>query len=315
MTSDASTDEHARVPGIVVGTRSSQLARAQTAEVVRAMRAGWPDVKITERLISTTGDRQRTEPLADIGGFGLFTREIERALLAGEIDIAVHSLKDLPTDMPTGLRLGAVPVREAPWDALVSRDGAGLAELRRGARVGTSSRRRAAQLLSVRPDLVVESIRGNLDTRLRKLVEEDWDAIVIAVSGLTRIGRAAEISEILAPDTMLPAVGQGALGIQVRDGDASVLAIVGAINDPASAQAVAAERSFLAALGGGCRTPIAGFARAEGGRLRLDGLVASVDGVRIVRDGAVGDDPVALGEHVADLLKTQGAQDILAEVG
>src|ERR1051326_8119808 len=250
---------------LVIGSRGSQLALWQ---------AKWIGARLAERgqetrieIIKTTGDKITDVPLAKVGTKGLFTKEIEEALLDGRIDLAVHSLKDLPTEIPTGLTIAAIPQREDARDALV---GARLSDLPAGAKVGTSSLRRAAQLRAVRPDLVIESVRGNLDTRVRKRDEGQYVAIVLAVAGLTRLGWADRIAEILQPDVMCPAVGQGALGIETRT-EGAAREICGALDHGPTRAAVTAERAVLASLGGGCQVPIGAYAELAGSALRLSG--------------------------------------------
>jgi hydroxymethylbilane synthase len=263
-------------------------------------------------IIRTTGDKITDVPLAKVGSKGLFTKEIEEALLDGRADLAVHSLKDLPTEVPEGLALAAVPQREDPRDALV---GKSMAELAAGAKVGTSSLRRAAQLRRLRPDLVVESIRGNLDTRLRKLDEGRYDAILLAAAGLKRLGWGARIGEILEPETMCPAVGQGALAIETRTSGAGFDACR-ALDHAATHAAVAAERSVLMALGGGCQTPIGAHATARDGSLRVLAMVASPDGSELVRGETEGlaSEGERLGRKLAERLLDSGAREILQAV-
>lgn len=256
-------------------------------------------------VIRTTGDRVQTRLLAEIGGKGLFTKEIEEALFDRRIDLAVHSLKDMETVLPPGLAIGCVLPRDDPRDALVTRDGAGFAALPPGARIGTASLRRRAQLLRRRGDLAVAPIRGNVDSRLAKLAAGEVEALVLALCGLERLGKAASASEILAPEFMLPAVGQGALAIECRADDAAVRQLLAPLNDPASAACVAAERAMLAALDGSCRTPIAGLATIAGDRLGLDALLLTPDGAGERRGdiaGAVGD-AVALGTELGERLR------------
>ncbi len=289
---------------MTIGTRGSQLALWQ---------ARWVQGRLegAEILtIKTTGDRIAAAALPEVGGKGLFTKEIEEALLDGRADVAVHSLKDLPTEMDRRLVIAAVPPREDVRDALVGRP---LENLPRGARVGTSSLRRAAQLRHARPDLIVENIRGNVDTRLRKLGEGRYDAVVLAVAGLRRLGLADRIAEVLSPEWMCPAAGQGALAVQCRAGDAETQRRLAALDDPQTRAEVTAERALLAELGGGCRVPIGACARAEGSRLRLTAMVASPDGAQLVRvtlDGSVAD-PEGLGRRAAAELNSRGAADIL----
>lgn len=294
-----------------IGSRGSKLALWQ-AEWVSA-RLGELGEKSRIEIIRTTGDKITDVALSEVGGKGLFTREIEEALLAGRVDLAVHSLKDLPTVLPDGLALAAIPPREDPRDAVVGRR---LGDLSRGARVGTSSLRRAAQLRFVRPDLVVEPVRGNLDTRLRKLEEGQYDAIVLAVAGLRRLGWEAHIAEILPLDRMLPAVGQGALAIETRKEDGSVQDVCARLDDPDTRRAVTAERALLAALGGGCQVPIGAHAETSGGTLSLRAVVISPDGAQAVSQEIHGDAEQAeeLGHELGRRLLAAGAEAILEAV-
>src|SRR5215211_5526977 len=230
-------------------TRSSALARWQTAHVIRLLQNTWPTLECSEHIITTTGDRVLDRPLPEIGGKGLFTAELEEALLSGEVDAAVHSLKDLPVEEPPGIVIGAIPEREAAYDVLVSAEAWTLPNLPEGARVGTCSLRRTAQLLARRPDLTILPLRGNVDTRLRKVLNGEYDAIVLAAAGLTRLGLEAHITETLPLDMMLPAPGQGALAVQCRADDEETLRLLTAIHDPLTYAAVSAERAFLSGLG------------------------------------------------------------------
>ena len=261
-------------------------------------------------IIKTTGDHLQTASLVQAGGKGLFTKEIEEALLAGRIDLAVHSLKDLPTETPPGLAIAAIPQREDPRDALLGRC---LDELRNGALVGTSSGRRAAQLKILRPDLVIEPVRGNVDTRLRKLKEGRYDAILLAVAGLRRLGLEHEISEILSPEQLCPAAGQGALAIETREDD-EARHICAELDDESSRQSVVCERAALAGLGGGCQLPIGAFAEIAGDQLRLRAVVASPHGSRHLSATRCGSRsaPEQLGRAVAEELLAQGAAGLLA---
>ncbi len=292
-----------------IGSRGSALALWQAEHVKAALESRGHGVSI--EVITTTGDRTqgRLEP---VGGKGAFLKEIEEALLAGEVDLAVHSLKDVPVELPEGLRLCAMLPRADPRDALVSASGASLAGLPPGARVGTTSLRRRAQLLAARPDLAIADLRGNVDTRLRRLQEGAFDAIVIATAGITRLGRAAEITERLEPSVVLPAPGQGAIALECRDGDAAIAEAVAPLADGPTTAAVTAERALLAGLGGGCNVPLGAFAEAEGGALWLRALVARVDGRVVVRAEGRGGPPEALGRNVADELLRRGAGALLA---
>jgi hydroxymethylbilane synthase len=277
-----------------IGTRGSPLALAQ-ASLVRARLAAAHGVaaeRIEMKVIRTTGDAIRDRPLAEVGGKGLFTKEIEEALLAGDIDIAVHSAKDMPTVLPAGLSIAAVLPREDPRDAFISRKAATLRALPVGAIVGTASLRRQALVKRARPDLTVVNFRGNVETRLRKLEEGVVDATLLALAGLNRLGLAEAATAILPIDEFLPAVGQGIVALEARDDDARTLTLIEPINAPEDATALAAERAFLAVLDGSCRTPIGGHAEVDGGRLRFRGLIARPDGSEsfvAVREGAAAD--------------------------
>lgn len=306
------------VPATVrLGTRGSLLARWQTDHVSQLLRDQWPELAVEIQVLTTQGDRVVDTPLSVMGGKGLFTAELEAALRDRTIDLAVHSLKDLPTDNPDGLILGAIPERASAQDVLISRKHYTLKTLPHGALVGTSSRRRAAQLLYSRPDLHILDIRGNVDTRIRKALDADtnYDAIVLASAGLERIGRADVISDVLALDEMLPAPGQGALGVQCRDDQASKR-LLSPINHAETSMTVTAERAFLAGLGGGCSLPIAAYGTVEGGRLHLRGRVNALDGskqVDVQLDGLADAQTaeqlghelaqMALGQNVAALLE------------
>lgn len=293
---------------LVIASRGSQLALWQARWVERRLAELGIESRI--RIIKTTGDKITDVPLAKVGTKGLFTKEIEEALLAGEADLAVHSLKDLPTELPPGLVLAAVPEREDARDAMV---GARIESLPRGARVGTSSLRRAAQLRRLRPDVVVESIRGNLDTRLRKLDEGRYDAIVLAAAGLRRLGWAGRIAEILPPEVMCPAVAQGALAIETTAAGAEAVA---ALDHPPSRAAVSAERALLAALGGGCQVPVGAHAAVAGDGLRLLAVAATPDGTELVRaerEGAAGE-AERIGRELGFELLERGARRILEAV-
>ena len=269
-----------------LGTRTSRLATWQARHVAAALEAAWPGLAVELVPFVTEGDKVLDKPLPEIGGKGLFTVELEAALGAGRIDLAVHSLKDLPTDDPPGLTVGATTEREDPRDAWICPGGHGLDDLPRGATVGTSSLRRGSQLLRRRPDLVVRSIRGNVETRIRKVHEEAYDAGVLALAGLSRLGIEGRAASVLPLDVMLPAPGQAALGVQVRADDGAVREAVGALDHAETRAAVTAERQFLASLGGGCSAPIAAYGTVEGDRLRLRGRVVSLDGARTVEVGA-----------------------------
>ena len=300
---------------LIVGTRGSRLARRQTESVVALLKEHCPDCRLEVRTVHTTGDR-RPEPLSEISGEGVFTKELETALLAGEIDIAVHSLKDLPTDIAHGLAVAAVTRREDPRDALVSRERTPLAKLPRGARIGTGSVRRAAQLRLLRPDVKPVPIRGNVDTRLAKVESGEFDAVIVAAAALSRIGWLDRAAEIISLEAMLPAPGQGALAVETRADDAEVLRIVASIDDRDSRLATAAERAFLRRLGGGCRIPVAALATIKNGELRLDGLVVDPQGRQAFRGEMTGApaDAESLGERLAASLLSEGASEILEEM-
>lgn len=296
-----------------IGTRGSQLALWQARWVQSAIMRRQPDVEVDLLIIKTQGDKILDVPLAKVGGKGLFVKEIEEALLDGRIDLAVHSMKDMPAELPPGLTICAVPKRENPLDALISIEHDSLDDLPQGARVGTSSLRRSAQLKHLRPDLEIVSLRGNLDTRLKKLETTDLSAIVLAAAGLTRLGLADRITTYLNEEQMLPAVGQGALCIETRDEDPSVQSIVGQLDDPDTRTAVMAERAFLKRLEGGCQVPIAGHAKTEGSSLRLCGLVADLDGRNIIKNTMAGQAEHAdhLGRSLGEDLLNRGAGPIL----
>lgn len=298
-----------------IGTRSSPLALWQAEWVRSRIVERYPKVEVSLVTIKTTGDRILDVPLAKVGGKGLFVKEIEEAMLAGEVDIAVHSMKDVPTEFPPGLGLICTTRREDPRDALVSR-GIRLVDLPAGARIGTSALRRQAQLLALRPDLEMVVIRGNVETRLGKLDSERLDAVVLAAAGLKRLGFADRVTEYLPVQVSLPAIGQGALGIECRLDDRELLEMISFLNDPPTQQAVGAERAFLLRCEGGCQVPLAAFGEMDGGRLRLTGLISSIDGARTVR-GSISGPPEsfhALGTELADRLLADGGREILREV-
>lgn len=296
-----------------IGTRGSRLAVRQAELVAEALGRAWPGLAVELVPIRTSGDRLPDANLALVGGKGLFVKEIDEALLDGRVELAVHSLKDLPAEIADGLALAAFPERDDPRDVLVSRTGGGLDGLPRGARVGTGSLRRRVQLLARRPDLAVELIRGNVDTRLRKLEEGPYDAVVLAAAGLRRLGLAPPGAVVLAAAEMLPAVGQGTLAVATRADDAATRRLVAPLDHAETRAAAEAERAFLGAIGGSCTTPLAAYARREGGAFRLDALVATPDGARVLRDGETGDpaDAAALGCRVAERMLAAGAADIV----
>jgi len=293
-----------------IGTRASALARWQADWVAAELRRTGTDVELVP--ITTTGDRDQS-PIGTLGTAGVFTKEIQRALLDRRIDLAVHSLKDLPTEPVPGLALAAVPRRAAPWDALIFPAGGSLEQLPAGAVVGTSSLRRRAQLLHLRPDLELREIRGNVDTRLRKLQQGEFQALILALAGLDRLGQADQATAQLRPPQLLPAVGQGALGLETREDDRQTRDQLEPLNDPASFQAVTSERAMLATLRGGCLAPVAAWARIESGQLVLSGRVLSLDG-RQQLDATATATPAecaALGQRVAEQLLAQGAASLI----
>lgn len=294
-----------------IGTRGSALARAQTELVLGRLRALDPGLPVETVVIRTSGDRGQREVR------GAFVRELQHALLEGQIDLAVHSLKDLPTDPVPGLRLAAVLEREDPREALVAREGWTWATLPSGARVGTGSPRRTAQLRAMRPDLVYLPLVGNVDTRLRRLEEGHYEAIVLAMAGLIRLGRGDRVTEVFPLEQLLPAPGQGAIAVEVRADDAPTLALVGRLNHLPTWWAVTAERAFLRALGGGCRVPIAAYAEVHGDRLTLAGRVMAPDGARAVRGQIEGpaEAAEALGEALAERIKAADGSALLEDRG
>ncbi len=303
---------------IRIGSRRSALALWQAEHVRGLLHAHHPGLRVEVVHFTTHGDRVLDRPLPEIGGKGLFTQELEEALLAGQIDLAVHSLKDLPTDLADSFVLGAILPRGNPFDALISRKGCTLAALSPGATVGTSSLRRTAQLRAYRPDLRTESLRGNVDTRLRKALDPEgsYDAIVLAAAGLKRLGRGDAINEMLPPEVMLPAPGQGALAVQCRAGDAQTLEVLAPLDDPATRCAVTAERAFLHRLDAGCRLPVSAYAWLDGDDLRLTGRVSAVDGAQTltVHGSAALSKAFALGVELADQALAQGADALLGAV-
>ncbi|MGN6698707.1 MAG: hydroxymethylbilane synthase [Thermomicrobiales bacterium] len=301
---------------IVIGTRGSKLALAQTELVRAALLARYPALTISVARITTQGDAVIDRPLAAIGGKGLFVTEIEAALRDGRIDLAVHSAKDLPSTLPDDLTIAAIPARADARDVLVARDGAVLRDLPPRACVGTSSPRRACQLRALRPDLTIADVRGNVDTRLRKLAEGQYDAIALAAAGLARLALTGVISEWFAPETMVPAIGQGALAIETRADDADLAALLAPLHDADTAAAVTAERAFLAELGGGCTAAVAAHATIAGDTLTLAGLIGAPDG-RLVRDTRASAvvDAARLGATLAASLLAAGGVVLLSEAG
>jgi hydroxymethylbilane synthase len=297
-----------------IATRKSPLALWQAEHVAAALRASHPGLAVELVGMTTQGDKILDSPLAKIGGKGLFVKELEQGLLEGTADIAVHSMKDVPVELPPGLRIAAILEREDPRDALVSDRVGTLDDLPEGARVGTSSLRRQCQLAARRPDLQILSLRGNVNTRLRRLDEGEYDAIILAGAGLKRLGFQARIRVLLSPEQSLPAIGQGAIGIECRADDGEVDALLAPLHHAATASCVRAERALNERLHGGCQVPIAGYATLEEGELALRGLVGRPDGRQVLRGAVRGPetDAVALGHHLAEDLLAQGADRILA---
>jgi hydroxymethylbilane synthase len=306
---------------LIIGSRGSRLALWQAEWVKARLGELHPKVEVAIEIIKTSGDQLKHEPLSVIGGKGVFTKELEEALLDCRIDLAVHSLKDLPTQLPAGLLIAAITEREDTRDALVLRDGLTFAQqpsiknLPHGSLVGTSSPRRLTQLKHLRPDLTIKDLRGNVDTRLRKLDAGEYEAIILASAGLRRLGLANRISAPIEIEEMLPAVGQGALGIETRD-DEEMQTLLSALDHPSTRAACMAERALLRALGGGCQLPIAGYATVTGERLKLEGMVAAVSGETIIRDSIEGAPLEAeqLGGELGLSLLKNGAQSLLAEI-
>jgi hydroxymethylbilane synthase len=299
-----------------LGTRKSVLALSQSNWVKKEIEIHWPDVNVDLVKFTTKGDKILDVPLSKVGGKGLFVKEIEDALLRKDADIAVHSLKDVPAELPEGLEVTIFPDREDPRDALISRAGLRLEELPEGARVGTSSLRRIAQLKNARPDLEVAPLRGNIDTRLRKLDEGQYDAIILAAAGLRRLGLEQRIIQLLEPEVMLPAVGQGALGIEFRSMDTEVKRILASIHHEETSICVRAERAFLFRLEGGCQVPMGAFAQLKGETIELEGMVGNEGGTDIIRIKKQGtaDQPEALGTNLGEKILAAGGAEILREV-
>ena len=299
-----------------IGTRGSKLALVQSEWVKKEMQSRYPELRVELVKIRTKGDKIIDAPLSKVGGKGLFVKEIEEALLKREVDLAVHSLKDVPAELHKGLQLSVYPKREDPRDALVSSLFRKVGDLPQGASVGTSSLRRSAQLLHMRPDLHIAPLRGNVDTRLRKLDSGELQAIVLAAAGLQRLGLSDRITALLSPDSVLPAIGQGVLGLEVRENDQKVQNLISFLNDLETELAARAERAFLKELEGGCQVPLAGYARVEKGRLVLDGMVAELDGSVILKRKLSGekDKPEDLGLALARNLIAAGADRILEKI-
>jgi hydroxymethylbilane synthase len=298
---------------LIFATRPSALARWQTQWIINALQQIHPDLECEEKLITTQGDKILDKPLPEIGGKGLFTQELESELLDGSVHCAVHSLKDLPVENPIGLTIGCIPVRADVRDALISANGYTIATLPKNASIGTSSLRRTAQILSIRPDVKTQSLRGNVDTRLRKALDHQYDAIILAGAGLTRLGLDKHVTEWLSLDVMLPAQGQGALAVQCRADDRTTLSLLSALDDESTRKAVTAERIFLSGLGGGCAVPVAAYAviDEQSSLISLTGLVISEDGKKVVKVTGQGMDAFELGNALSRKAIQQGADEIL----
>ncbi|TVQ97964.1 MAG: hydroxymethylbilane synthase [Desulfovibrionales bacterium] len=302
---------------LTIATRGSKLALWQAEHIRSCLRDRYPGIEVELLLVKTMGDKILDVPLAKVGGKGLFVKEIEEAILDGRADLAVHSMKDVPAELPQGLVLGVIPQRESMADALLSVQYEGLDSLPQGARVGTSSLRRRCQLLALRPDLEILNLRGNLDTRVGKLLAGDYDAIIVAQAGMNRLGISVPQSTPLGPPLFLPAVGQGALGLEYAQDRADLVELLGFLNHPETHCCVRAERAFLHTLEGGCQVPIAGFAQLSApNRMTLRGLVADVDGKELIieEDTAKPRDAEELGRRVAQAILDRGGREILAEV-
>ncbi|WP_455577460.1 hydroxymethylbilane synthase [Anaerosinus sp.] len=303
---------------VVIGTRGSKLALWQANYIADCLRKQYPDLTVELKQITTTGDKILDVPLAKIGGKGLFTKELENEMLSGTIDLAVHSLKDMPTELPEGLTLAAITERIASGDALVSNLFSSLQALPKGARVGTSSLRRKAQLLAYRPDLIISDLRGNVDTRLKKLDDGEFDAIVLAAAGLKRLGWEKRIAEILDTKVCLPAVGQGALAIETRADDQAILDLLAFLNDEETRVTTTAERAFLRTVEGGCQVPVGVYGTVVGeNQMQVEALIASLDGKVVVRDTLRGSfaDAEILGIRLAESLLARGGREIMISVG
>ena len=300
---------------IIVGSRRSKLALTQTKWVIQQLKRLNPSYEFEIKEIVTKGDKILDVTLSKVGGKGLFVKEIEQAMLNKEIDMAIHSMKDMPAYLPEGLTIGCIPEREDHRDVLISKDGLTLDQLPAGAKIGTSSLRRGAQILAHRPDVKIQWIRGNIDTRLKKLETDDYDAIVLAAAGLSRMGWTKDVvTQFLDPDICLPAVGQGALAVECRKDDEELLSLLQGLNSIDTAQSVAAERAFLQKMDGGCQVPIAGYAHVKGEEVVLTALVASPDGKTVYKEMAVGGNPEQVGEEVARRMIRMGAKQLIDQL-
>lgn len=296
-----------------IGTRGSALALTQADWVAARLRQRYPEVKIATVIIKTRGDIMQDVSLVKIGGKGVFVKEIEDALLRGEIDIAVHSMKDVPSELPDGLHIATIPEREDPRDVLIAKDNRKIESLPRGARIGTGSLRRGMQMRNLLPDVQIVPLRGNLDTRIKKIEAEGLDGVIVAAAGIRRMGWIHRVSQFIPAEVMLPAVGQGALGIELRADDSSLADMLAFLNHPATSMEVGAERSFLQRLGGGCQLPIAAYAQIRGKELTVRGLVGSLNGRTMITDEVRGNqsDYRMLGTLLAERILSQGGQALL----
>lgn len=301
---------------LILGSRGSKLALWQANLVKRLLEDEYRDLSVTIKIIKTTGDRIRSKPLAEIGGKALFLKEIEEQLLAGKVQVGVHSMKDVPTILPEGLMISTILKREDPRDAFISKKYNSLFRLPKKARIGTSSLRRQAQLKNFRPDFEIVPVRGNVETRVKKMETENLAATILAAAGLTRLGMVSQITEYLPTTLMLPAVGQGAIGLEIREEDRELRHLLEPLHHAETAQAVHAERAFLKVLEGDCQAPIAAYAEMDGQNLRLTGMVASVDGRELIRDCLEGSqrDAELLGVQLGKVLLSQGAREILRSI-
>jgi hydroxymethylbilane synthase len=301
---------------VVLGSRGSRLALTQTEMTITALKDAFPGLEAAIEVIHTKGDKILDVPLALVGGKGLFVKEIEEALLDGRCDMAVHSLKDVPAELPDGLILGAALIREVPFDALVSSRYGTVGDLPEGARVGTSSLRRACQIREIRPDVEAVSLRGNVETRLRKLVDEGLDAIILAAAGLRRLGLSDQIASLLSPPEFIPAVGQGIVVVECREDDTATRGLLAALEHHETRLAMRAEREFLAVMGGGCQVPLGAYATIDGATLLIQGMVGRPDGSQLLRHRVSGtvDSPEAAGRELAEHLLDAGGRAILDEL-
>jgi len=299
---------------IKLGTRGSRLAVTQANKIAADIKQLVKEAVVEICVIKTSGDIMQDVSLLKIGGKGVFVKEIEEALLVKEIDLAVHSMKDVPTENPEGLVFAAILPREDARDVLVSKDNLKMEFLPRGARIGTGSLRRSAQILAIMPDIAIVPLRGNIDTRLKKIETENLTGVILAAAGMKRVGMAEKISQYLPLETMLPAVGQGALGLQIRKDDLALAEVLAELNHAPTAAEIVAERAYLKALGGGCRLPIAAYAKAEGGRMSLEGMVAAINGENVIRDKVTGkaEESEELGIRLAEIILKKGGRELLS---